>query len=481
MGSAVTTSASASPVVAQATDAIAREHGLRIVQTFAVALFVVPSNYVIRAIGAVGYPAGLVGVFAMAAWIVAVILGQHDPRLTRHPIRGVLAMFWIVTLASYILTDRSLLNSTQLLGADRWLMQVAEMTGVALLAAECLNSLDDVRRVLRVLSWASAFCGVVVLLQWRVHFDLAPYLGRLPGLTDDGTTQSMMTRGGLTRVSGTGIHPIELGVTAAMLLPIAIWAAMQTDVRSNARRWAPVLLTAIALPATVSRSAVIAIVCAFGVFIVLMPARQRLTAFALVPVAIGAVFVSAHGEIGTLAQLFTAGNSDSSVAHRTNNYPYVSHLVSQAPWLGTGGGTYFPDATLQHVLDNEYLTTAIQLGVSGAVALACFFLFPLRIALSARRRSHDPSLRLLSAGLAGAALAGGICSAFFDSFSFPLFYNVYAILLGLVGACWRLSKRESTEGQIREIRPELTARIRECATVTRRFVDPQGRLTDQWI
>jgi O-antigen ligase len=478
----MTISAVASPIAGRGkSDPIAREHGVKIVQAFAIALFVVPSKYVVRAIGAIGYPAGLVGMFALAVWVVAVILAHHDPRLTRHPIRGVLAMFWIVSLASYILSDRGLLNSTQLLGADRWLMQLAEMTGIALLAAECLNSRDDVRRVARVVSWASAFCGVVALLQWRAGFNLAPYLGRLPGLTDDGV-QSLMTRGGLSRVSGTGIHPIELGVTAAMLLPIALWAAMQTDVRSNARRWAPVVLTAIAIPATVARSAVIAVVCALGMFIVLMPARQRLVAFALLPVAIGAVFVSSHGEIGTLAELFTAGNSDSSVAHRTNDYSYVSNLVSQAPWLGTGGGTYFPDSN-QHILDNEYLMSAIELGLTGVVAVACFFLFPLFIALSARRRSQDPPLRLLCAGLAGAALAGGVCSAFFDSFSFPLFYNTYAIVLGLIGACWRLAKRESTDAQIREFRPDLAARrIRECATFrTRRLVDRQGRLTDAWI
>lgn len=430
---------------------------LKIVQVFVVALFLVPSNYVVRAVGAIGYPAGLVGMFAMVAWIVAVILGLHDPRRTRHPIRGVLAMFWIVTLASYVLANRSLLSATQLLGADRWLMQIAEMTGIALVAAECLNSLDDMRRLLRVVSWASAFCGVVALLQWRSIVNLAPYLGRLPGLTDDGTA-SLSTRGALSRVSGTGIHPIELGVTAAMLLPLAIWAATQADIPSKARRWAPTILTAIAVPATVSRSAVVAVALAFGVFIVLMPVRQRLTAFVLIPVAIAAVFATAHGEIGTLTKLFFAGNSDSSVAHRTNDYAYVAHLVSHAPWLGTGGGTYFPDSNV-HILDNQYLGTAIDLGLVGVVALFGFFFIPVLIALNARHMSHDPPLRLLCAALAGAALAAGVCSAFFDSFSFPLFYNVYAIVLGLVGACWRLAKRDATEGQIRSTQADVGARI----------------------
>jgi O-Antigen ligase len=450
------------------------EHGRKIVQAFAIALFVIPSNFVIRAIGAIAYPAGLIGMFAMVVWIAAVLLGHHNTRLTRHPIRGVFAVFWIVTLASYVLTDRSMLDPAQLLAGDRWLMQLAEMTGVAFLAAECLNSLDDVRRVVRVLSWASAFCGVVALLQWRFHMNFEPYLGHIPGLTDDGT-EALQARDGLSRVSGTGIDPIELGVTAAMLLPLAIWAAQQTDVRTNAQRWAPVLLTALGVPASVARSAVIAAICAFGVFLVLMPPRQRVAAFTLVPIIIAGVFATSHGELGALAGSFTGASTDSSVTHRTDNYPYVEHLVSEAPWLGTGGGTYLPANPL-HILDNQYLTTAIELGLLGVGALTYFFLAPLVIALKACAKSRDPSLRMLCAALAGAALAGGVCSAFFDSLSFPLFYNVYAIGLGIIGACWRLAKREPPEGQTPITQSALASRPRDLSTFrTRRFVTYTGR------
>ena len=461
--------AATTSTVRAASRTASREHGLKIVQAFAIVLFVIPSNFVIRPIGAIAYPAGLIGMFAMLVWIAAILLRQHDTRLTRHPIRGVLAMFWVVTLASYVLSNRGLLDPTQSLAADRWVMQLAVMTGVAFLAAECLNSLGDIRRVLRVLSWASAFCGFVALLQWRTSLNLEPYLGRIPGLTDDGV-QTLTTRDGLNRVAGTGIHPIELGVTAAMLLPMAIWAAQHTDVRSKARRWAPVLLAAVSVPASVARSGAIAVLCAFGMFLVLMPARQRVTAFMLVPIALVAIFATSHGELGAIAGAFTGASADTSVTHRTDNYPYVEHLVSQAPWLGTGGGTYEPGTGI-HILDNQYLTTAIELGLIGVGALVCFFLAPMLIALTARKKSHDPSLRLLCAALAGAALAGGVCSAFFDSFSFPLFYNVYAIVLGMIGACWRLAKRQEREGRTTENRFGLVSPPRDFLMVrTRHFV-----------
>ena len=169
-----------------------------------------------------------------------------------------------------------------------------------------------------------------------------------------------------------------------------------------------------------------------------MPPRQRLVALCAAPLAIAGVFMSAHGLIGTLVQFFGAGTSDSSIAARVYDYPEVERLVNQAPWLGHGGGTYLPDIPM-YILDNQYLKTAIELGFFGVIALLAYFLVPLIAAIVAWRRSEDPELRLLLAALAGAALAAAACSFTFDSLSFPMFSNVYALVIGLIGAAWRLA------------------------------------------
>jgi O-antigen ligase len=92
-----------------------------------------------------------------------------------------------------------------------------------------------------------------------------------------------------------------------------------------------------------------------------------------------------------------------------------------------------------YTLDNQYLKTAVELGLVGVVALVVYFLVPFISALIVRRRTGEPELRLLCAALAGAALAAGACSVTFDSLSFPMFSNVYALVIGLIGACWRLA------------------------------------------
>jgi len=350
----------------------------------------------------------------------------------------VLCLFWISVLASYIAMDRGTLTVSQATAADRLMLQLAVITGVALVAAEFINSLHDMRRVLRALIWGGAFCGVVAALQFWISLDITPYLRDLPGFSINFDNPANIGRAGLSRVDGTAITAIELGVVAGMLLPLAIYLAIYDADRPARWRWAPVVLIALAIPASVSRSGVISVVLALGVLLVLMPTRQRLVAICAAPLGLAAVFMSAHGVIGTLSSFFGAGTSDNSVQARLYDYPEVERLLGQAPWFGHGGGTYLPENPL-FILDNQYLKTAIELGLIGVVILAAFFLVPMISALVARRRSSDPELRLLCAALAGAALAAGVCSLTFDSLAFPMFANVYALVIGLIGACWRLA------------------------------------------
>jgi cell division protein FtsW (lipid II flippase) len=407
-------------------------------QLFALTVMVIPSDAVIKAIGAEGYAAALIGMFAFAAFLAATLLGLHDPLQHRHPIRGVICLLWLSVLASYVLMDRGALNVAQSAATDRLLMQLAIITGVALVAAECLTSLRDVHRVLRALTWGGAFCGVVAALQYWLALDITTSLRELPGFSVNFDNPAIVAREALNRVSGTSITAIELGVVAGMLLPLAIYLAIHDTERTLRRRWAPVVLIALAIPTSVSRSAIISVGLACAVLVVLMPTRQRLVALCAAPFALTAVFMSAPGVIGTLTTFFEAGTSDDSVKARVYDYPVVEQLVSQAPWLGHGGGTYLPENPM-YILDNQYLKSAVELGLVGVVALVVYFLVPFITALVARRRTGDPELRLLCAALAGAALAAGACSVTFDSLSFPMFSNVYALVIGLIGACWRLA------------------------------------------
>jgi len=419
-------------------------HPVRLLQVFAVTVMVLPADYVVKAIGADGYAAALVAYMMFLAWVAATLFGLHDPRQFHYPVRMALGGLWVVTLASYVLMNRGLLSTIQLAAADRWLMQLAATSGVVLVAAEWLYSLDDVRRVIRTLTWAGAFCGIVAVLQFKAKTDLTKYL-KLPGFSTNGiaaVNAVIGSRSGQSRVPGTATDPIELGVVAAMLLPLAAYLLMHDKERPKLQRWLPFMGIALAIPASVSRSAIIGVVVALGVLIVSLPPVRRLKGLSAVPPAVGVVFVAAHGLLGTLKSFFLAGTGDSSIAHRVNNYPYVLQLVHQSPWVGQGGGTYIPLSAL-NILDNEYLTKVIELGILGVIALLFWLFWPPIAALVARARTTDPEIRDLCAALAGAGFAGAICSVTFDSFSFPMFASIQALIAGLTGTVWIIVHREA--------------------------------------
>jgi O-antigen ligase len=412
-------------------------------QLFALALWVIPSIYVVSPIGNMGYPAALVGLFVLLVWFAYSLLGYHDPRRHANPIQAAFAGIWLVSLVSYMLIDRSDMGPHELLGADRWLLQLAMLTGVAFAAAEGLRSLKDIRRVLRAMVWGAAFSGVVGAIQFWASVDLTTYAKYLPGFTLNANDPEIVLRGSLNRVVGTAIDPIELGVAAGMMLPLAVYLAIYDTGRSQLRRWLPVVLIGVAVMVSVSRSAVIAVIVTIGLLVVLMPIRQRLWALAILPVGILGAFMTAHGLLGTLVKFFGYGNSDSSISHRTGNYPYVWSLFKHTPWLGEGGGTFIP--TPLHILDNQYLMAAVDLGALGVIAFIVLFLVPLVAALRARLWTSSEELRLLLAALAGGCAVALLCSATFDSFSFPVFYCSFALVAGIVGAAWRLARSEAAE------------------------------------
>ena len=325
--------------LARATDK--PSHAVRILQVYSVALMVFPSNYDLKVIGAGGYVAALVSYAALALWVAGTLLGHHDAFAYRYPVRVTLACMWAVTIASYVLMHRASMTSEQLLAANRWLMQLAGMSGVVLVAAEGLRTLEDVRRVLRALTWGGAFCGIVAALQFVAGIDLTQYLV-LPGFSHNAAasvTTTIVQRGSLNRVFGTATDPIELGVSAGMLLALALYLLMYDTSRAKWKRVIPVLCIALSVGASVSRSAVIAAAASVGVLIVLLPPVRRLKALVMVPLALGVVLIAVPTLVSTLTSFFLAGTSDPSIAHRTNNYPYVEQLVSQNPWLGPGPNT----------------------------------------------------------------------------------------------------------------------------------------------
>lgn len=416
-----------------------RTFGVPFLSVYAFACVSVPQDIVVPFVGGVGNLAGLMGLTALLLWSFATSLGYHDPRDYRNPARTGALVF----VASYFVAYGALhlrgTSGDSVVASDRWILQVMAWLGIVLAASDMLRTQSDVRRVLRWLSYGGAFCGLVAALQYWMNIDLATWFRSVPGL-ESGVVTGITERGALSRVAGTTAHPIELGVIAAMLLPIAVFVAVRDiDVtKSVVRRWLPVALIGISIPVSISRSGVLSLVVVLGVLLVLLPARQRLGLLLATPVALVAVFVTARGVLRTIANYTAMGDSDPSIQGRLSDLPILERLVEASPLVGRGPGGV-DSGSLVTIFDNQYFSTLVELGFVGLIGLLAYVLVPVLTALDARRRATDPETQEMATALTASLMAVLAGFAAFDGLYFLTLGAVLALIVGITGAVFRLA------------------------------------------
>jgi O-antigen ligase len=410
---------------------------------------------VLEPIGASSSLAQLLALGLFGLWALSSLLGLHDPVAFRHPGRAAVLALLLASCLSYAHLFAGLSGASTIDGraaADRWMLLMFAAAGIAFVTTDCVRTVKDAMVVVRWALAGGAICCVAALIQFTTHTDPVEWITSLMvGFVDNGGSNAFQARGALMRVAGTTLHPIELGVVSAMLLPLAIWRALYDGQGRKALHWAVVGLFVLANALTVSRSGLLAVVIALAVTVPFLPKLARQWATIIVPLGAAGLFIAVPGLISTLFSAATAGNSDSSITYRTEDYPLALRLVTDRPWLGTGPGTWIPTNALD-IFDNQYLLTAVTMGVVGLVGLIAYLLVPALAALTAARNTDGSELKLLAASAAAAGLVATVASGTFDSLSFPVFALLYPFFIGLSGASWLMVKNQTEHGPAAPLR-----------------------------
>lgn len=428
----------------------ARDDVVAALTVFAVVQMLLPESYVIGPLGAAGAPARLIGL-GIALWWLADWLGTPWPRShVRQPLR-----WWTLALlgavwTSYLVAAIRPTNEVEQLPADRAVLNVIAFAGIIFAAMDGIRTLDGLDTLLRRLTLLGAAEAAFGLLQFLTGQSFIQYL-HVPGLQDQsGIDEELGLRGSFFRSVGTASHPIEFGITLAMLLPLALhFAVADAGRRSRATRWVPVCLIATALTLALSRAA---IVCVAVGLLVLLPSWPRDLRRSVYTGGLALTMVLAAvlpGFLRTFLNLFSAIGADSSTTSRTNSYQLAWSFFSREPVFGRGMGTFLPR---YRILDNQYLVSLIEVGIVGTVCLVVVFVISTFTACRLGSRAHAPGQERprSSVGRAlGSAIAGGAVSfAFFDAWGFAMIPSMLALLLGSVGA----SRRLTLEGALVEAR-----------------------------
>jgi O-antigen ligase len=416
------------------------------VGAFIAVMLIIPSPLVVGPLGAVGAPAVLVALACLAWWACARFM-PGGMAWGFNPIRWAVIGFLMAMFAGFAAGAVHPMQGIQVTGADRTLLMMAGFAGIALLAADGIASLEQLNRVVRRLVNVSALLAGAGILQFYTSLDVAKYVA-IPGLTPaiPPTAQfALEQRANLTRVVATTSHPIEFGVVLAMVLPIALHLALTAADDDKRSRWLCFGLIAFAVPLSLSRSAILGVLCATLMLWCGWTWERKKAAIKITVVYLVFTKFVVDGLLGTIRGMFVNMFNDPSYQGRTMDYTKVGEMFSQKPWFGIGLGTF--DPRIYFYLDNQYLGTLIETGLVGLVAMALLFIVGLFTARSIHRMCRAAGLTKL--GELGRALAASmfvVITSFvtFDALAFRMVAGLLFVLLGIIGAAWRIARIEST-------------------------------------
>jgi hypothetical protein len=413
--------------------------GVTVLTVYLVALICIPSRLVVGSLGGGGSPAALVGLACLGWWIWSRAQRPEPDGDGFQPVRWAFILMVLAFLASFVAAMLRPISAEELSGAQLGMVLLAGWGGVLLVAQDGIPTVERLIVLLRRIVAVAAAMATLGIAQFVTGDPLVGTIS-IPGLSSNHNLLALTQREGFTRPSGMATHPIEYGAVITMVLPLALALAFSDRTRGGIRRWFPVLVLVIAVPLSISRSALVSAVV--GCVVVLVswpPAARRVAAVAATVMAVG-VYVSVPGMLGSLLGLFTNVGGDSSAQSRTGSYPIAFEFVDHSPLFGRGFATFLPS---YRILDNQFLGLLIEVGIVGLGAFVGLIVVALVGVLRTRRYLDDLLHRQAAQALAAGVAAGAASLALFDGLSFPMSGGLFFLLLGLSGGAIRLYRTEA--------------------------------------
>lgn len=416
-----------------------RRDAAAVLTLFLIMLFALPARLVVGPLGAAGTPATIVGLAAAWWWAHGKLVPSLGLAQSRQPVRMAILVFFCCMLLGYAAGFARPIDGVETRAADRGMITLVGLVGVALLAADGIERRARLDRLLRRIVLAGAFLAAIGMVQFFFGIDLASYI-RVPGLSYNADLAAIAERSIFRRVAGTATHAIEYGVVLAMIFPLALHYAFHAQPGAGrVRRWGCTAMIAVAIPMSVSRSSVVAIAAGMLVLATSWSWRRRLNAAVATVVFLGAMRAAIPGLLGTIKALFLYTEVDPSIQGRKDDFPLVREFVVESPVFGRGFGTLLPERYF--FLDNQYLGTLVETGFVGLLSLALVLVVGASVARGARRRSADASTRSLGQALAASVVIAAVSLATFDGLSFRMTSGLLFLLIGCAGALWRFENQ----------------------------------------
>ena len=368
---------------------------------------------------------------AIGLWTLS-LLAQPDVALRRTGLEGPVLVYAVALVASnFANPGRAAEMQSYVI---RGLTLALSVVVVFYFVVSVVRTFSQVLAILKLLVVGSSVLAALAMIESRSgwspfqHLDHVPLLQQTAWFTGE-------TRGTI-RALGSAEHPIALGALFVIVAPLALYLA----IRLGRSWWAAVVILMAGTFATVSRTAIIMLLVATLVLLVLRFRETWRFAPLLLPMVV-MVHFAVPGALGAVKYSFAppgglvAEQSNDKIVTGSGRVADIGPslaLFSEKPVLGYGYGTLQtsgPD-TNARILDNQWLSSLLNVGLVGGLSLV--WLFTRFVREVGRRARHDRTVDgWLLVALVASVAAFGAGMLTYDAFTFTQVTLVFFVILGL--------------------------------------------------
>jgi O-antigen ligase len=376
-------------------------------------------------------------VFLLAGlWLTFLLIDPRRMKVRASGLEAPLALLGIAVAGS-IFT-----NFTSITREDLTIEIVKKLTFwigfmIVLYLIVSVSSVRDAEAFLKTLVVGAAILGALGVIEWKTGTNAFAHLNReLPILRPVVNPDIDTFRGGLTRAYASAQHPIAFGAALALILPIAAVMAFR---RQKPFWYLCAGLIVMGSLAAVSRTSLVMILVAATILAVLKPHAARMALPFVLPMLV-AIQIALPGTFSTIrASFFPSGGLVEQQANqevgsgRVASFGPAIDELSGHPLFGRGFGTRIVETENpkrnSFILDDEWLSTTLEIGLVGLVAWLWIII---RFCQRAARGSQtDDDRGWMLAALASSAGAFGVSMLFYDAFSFIQATLLFIVILGI--------------------------------------------------
>jgi putative inorganic carbon (HCO3(-)) transporter len=372
-------------------------------------------------------------------WVLTRLQGQRS-QIRCRPLVIAMLLLAIASLVSYASTVDGM-SPTARQYSDENVFNLIALIATAMAIIALLTTTDRVTLVLKGLLLGGSLSASFAIIQFLTGMDLAGQF-RLPGLRAGSfpLVEQLIVRQGVIRAQGSAAHPLELGVVLTMLVPLGI--GVVTSARAKGEKTWPWVVCTVFLVCgalvTVSRSVVIGLAAAILVMAWRWPIRRLAATLTGITLVLALGWIYQIRLANAFATSFETSSSDPSLKSRMSGRTYVFAHYREHLWFGEGPGTY---STYRHrpILDNEYLTKLIDVGMLGLATYVVLLCVALVLALRASAAASN-AIAELAGGVSGSIVVLIVAEAIFDISGFQQSWYLAWFIIALTGVMSYISR-----------------------------------------